>query len=348
MDGLPSGLPLQTKAPAQATVPVQRTLKSSIGCVGIGLHSGRKLEMVLHPARVGTGIIFRRTDAEAGPDGYEIPAHFQYIADTRQCTVLARPERPELRIGTVEHVMAALAGCGISNAVVSVDGPELPILDGSAASFVFLIDCAGIVDQGVTAPMIEVLRPVGIGHGDAFAELHPGSGDLDMAMSIAFDAAVIGHQALSLRLTPEAFRAELARARTFTLVGEVASLHAAGLALGGNLDNAVVVDDARVLNPGGLRMPDEFVRHKLLDAIGDLALAGAALRGRFLAHRSGHTMNHHLLRALFADRANWRLLPADAVRADAGPDARMTDGGAGLPSLGSWQERRLPVAAAPV
>ena len=342
MDGLLTALPPQT------TAPVQRTLKSSIGCVGVGLHSGRKLEMVLHPARVGAGIVFRRTDAAAGPDGYDIPARFDHVADTRMCTVLASPERPDLRIGTVEHVLAALAGCGISNAIVSVDGPELPILDGSAASFVFLIDCAGIVDQGVTAPVIEVLRPVAIGHGDAFAELHPSSGGLDLAMSIAFDAAAIGRQALALRLTPEAFRAELARARTFTLAGEVASLRAAGLALGGNLDNAVVVDDARVLNPGGLRMPDEFVRHKLLDAIGDLALAGAALRGRFLAHRSGHTMNNHLLRALFADKANWRLMAADAPRADAGAEARLTDGSAGLPGLGSWQERRLPVAAAPV
>jgi len=342
MDGLPSGLTLQT------TTPNQRTLKSSIGCVGVGLHSGRKLQMVLSPARVGTGIVFRRTDAAAGPDGHDIPARFDHVADTRMCTVLASPDRPELRIGTVEHVLAALAGCGISNAVVSVDGPELPILDGSAASFVFLIDCAGIVDQGAPAPVIEVLRPVAIGHGDAFAELHPSSGGLDLAMSIAFDAAAIGRQALALRLTPEAFRAELARARTFTLAGEVASLRAAGLALGGNLDNAVVVDDARVLNPGGLRMPDEFVRHKLLDAIGDLALAGAALRGRFLAHRSGHTMNNHLLRALFADHANWRLLAPDAPRADAGAETRLTDGSAGLPGLGSWQERRLPVAAAPV
>jgi UDP-3-O-[3-hydroxymyristoyl] N-acetylglucosamine deacetylase len=269
---------------------------------------------------------------------------------TRGLTVTTSPraERPDLRIGTVEHVLAALAGCGITNAVVSVDGPELPILDGSAASFVFLIDCAGIVDQGATASVIEVLRRVVVGHGDAFAELHPSSGGLDMAMSIAFDAAAIGRQALALRVTPEAFRAELARARTFAMAGEVASLRAAGLALGGNLDNAVVVDDARVLNPGGLRMPDEFVRHKLLDAIGDLALAGAVLRGRFLAHRSGHAMNNRLLRALFADHANWRLLPSDAVRVDTVGNARMTDGSAGLPGLGSWQERRLPVAAAPV
>jgi UDP-3-O-[3-hydroxymyristoyl] N-acetylglucosamine deacetylase len=338
MDGLANGLFPPT------ILALQRTLKTSIACVGVGLHSGRKLEMALHPAPIGTGIVFRRTDLE----GCEIPARYDHVADTRLCTVLACPDRPELRIGTVEHLLAALAGCGVTNAVVSVDGPELPILDGSAASFVFLIDCAGIADQGVTVPVIEVARSVAVAHGDAFAELHPGSSGFDMAMSIDFDAAAIGCQALALRLTPESFRAALARARTFTLVGEVATLRAAGLALGGNLDNCVVVDNARVLNAGGLRMPDEFIRHKLLDAVGDFALAGALLHGRFVAHRSGHALNNHLLRALFADAANWRALPSDSLSASAGSNLRMDDGSPGLPGLGSWQERRLPVAAAPV
>ena len=338
MDGLANRLPLQT------TLPVQRTLKASIACVGVGLHSGRKVEMTLHPAPAGTGIVFRRTDIDDG----EIPAQYDHVAETRLCTVLADPERPEVRIGTVEHILAALAGCGITNAIVSLNGSEVPILDGSAASFVFLIDCAGIVDQGATAPVIEVLRPVAVAHGDAFAELHPGPRALDMAMSIDFDAAAIGCQALTLRLTPDTFRADLARARTFTLIGEVASLRAAGLALGGNLENCVVVDNARVLNTGGLRMPDEFVRHKLLDAVGDFALAGAALHGRFVAHRSGHALNNHLLRTLFADDANWRLVPSDPLRIGAHPDLRMADGSAVLPGLGGWQDRRLPVAAAPV
>ena len=338
MDGLAYGLFPPT------TLALQRTLKTSIACVGVGLHSGRKLEMMLHPAPVGTGIVFRRTDIE----GCEIPARYDHVADTRLCTVLACPDRPELRIGTVEHVLAALTGCGVTNAVVSVDGPELPILDGSAASFVFLIDCAGIAEQGATAPVIEVARPVAVAHGDAFAELYPASGRLEMVMSIDFDAAAIDCQALALRLTPETFRAGLARARTFTLVGEVASLRAAGLALGGNLDNCVVVDNARVLNAGGLRMPDEFIRHKLLDAVGDFALAGAVLHGRFVAHRSGHALNNHLLRALFSDAANWRALPSDSVRPGHVPDLRTDDGSAVLPGLGGWQERRLPVAAAPV
>jgi len=212
------------------------------------------------------------------------------------------------RVGTIEHVMAALAGCGIDNAVVEVDGPEPPALDGSAAPFVFLLDCAGILAQDAPRASIEVRRPVRISDGDAFAELRPvaRATGLEMALSIDFAAAAIGRQALSLRLTPASFRQELARARTFTMAEEINRLRAAGLAQGGSLDNAVVVDQARVLNLAGLRMPDEFVRHKLLDAVGDLALAGAPLRGRFIAHRTGHTLNQRLLRALFADQSAWR------------------------------------------
>src|SRR5271165_1490913 len=279
----------------------QHTLKASISCVGIGLHSGQRVSMTLRPAPVDHGIVFRRTDI-----GVDIPARFDRVVDTRLATVLADSDA---RIGTIEHVMAALAGCGIDNAVVEIDGPEPPILDGSAAQFVFLLDCAGVVVQDAPRATIEILRPVRVTDGDAFAELRPpvpGIASLDMALSIDFPAVAIGRQALSVRLTPENFRLELARARTFTLAEEVAQLRAAGLAQGGSLENAVVVDQARVLNVAGLRMPDEFVRHKLLDAVGDLALAGAPLLGRFVAHRSGHTLNHRLLRAVFADRSAWR------------------------------------------
>ena len=303
MDGLPHSLPLHI-APT-----IQRTLKAPIGCVGVGLHSGRRVQLDLLPAPVGTGIVFRRTDL-----GVDIPARFDHVIDTRLCTVLGLPGRPEARVATVEHVMAALAGAGVHNAIVAVDGPEVPIHDGSSASALFLIDCAGIVEQGEFIPAIEVLRPVRVEQGEAFAELRPYPFAFDMAMSIAFDAAAIGRQALTLRLTPDSFRTELARARTFTQASEVQQMRAAGLALGGSLDNAVVVDGATVLNPAGLRMRDEFVRHKLLDAVGDLALAGAPLRGRFVGHRTGHALNNRLLRALFADAANWRFLPApDAV-----------------------------------
>jgi UDP-3-O-[3-hydroxymyristoyl] N-acetylglucosamine deacetylase len=303
MDGLPNSIPLQI------TPAIQRTLKAPIGCVGIGLHSGRRVQMRLLPAAPGSGIVFRRTDL-----GVEVPARHDHVVDTRLCTVLGLPDRPEARVGTVEHLMAALAGAGVHNAIVELDGPEVPIHDGSAASALFLIDCAGVAQQFQFVPSIEVLRPVRVDQGDGFAELRPFPFAFDMAMSIAFEAAAIGRQALTLRLTPESFRAELARARTFTLAGEVEQMRAAGLALGGTLENAVVVDGAKVLNPAGLRMPDEFVRHKLLDAVGDLALAGAPLRARFVGHRTGHALNNRLLRALFADDANWRLLPsADAI-----------------------------------
>jgi UDP-3-O-[3-hydroxymyristoyl] N-acetylglucosamine deacetylase len=293
----------------------QRSLKNAISCVGISLHSGRRTHMTLRPAATGTGIVFRRTDLE----GIEIAACFENVVDSRLCTVIARTDRPEARVGTIEHVMAALAGCGIDNAVVEVDGPEVPILDGSAAPLVFLIECAGVAEQDAPRAAIEILRPVRVEEGAAFAELRPApAAGLAMTFSIAFDVPAIGSQARSLELTPEAFRRDLARARTFTLAAEVAGLHAAGLALGGSMDNAVVVDHERVLNPGGLRMPDEFVRHKMLDAIGDLALAAAPLRGRFIGHRSGHALNTRLLRTLFATPSAWqRVVPSPWLSAAA-------------------------------
>jgi UDP-3-O-[3-hydroxymyristoyl] N-acetylglucosamine deacetylase len=297
MDGLPKNLISESAAWCQ------RTLKAPIGCVGVGLHTGQRVSLTFHPAPADHGIVFRRTDL-----GIDIPARFDRVVDTRLSTVIA-VARGNARVGTVEHVMAALAGCRIDNVLVEVDGPETPILDGSAAPYVFLLDCAGSVEQDAIQSVIEIRRPVRVSDGDAFVELrpaNPGQSGLDMALSIEFAAAAIGRQALSLRLTEDSFRHELARARTFTLAEEVEQLRAAGLAQGGSLDNAVVVDQARVLNPAGLRMPDEFARHKLLDAVGDLALAGAPLRGRFIAHRSGHALNNRLLRALFADASAWR------------------------------------------
>jgi UDP-3-O-[3-hydroxymyristoyl] N-acetylglucosamine deacetylase len=295
MDGLPHDLI------SDATTWCQHTLKASIGCVGVGLHSGQRVTLTFHPAGVDHGIVFRRTDL-----GVDIPARFDHVVETRLATVLGAPGGAT--IGTVEHVVAALAGCGIDNALVELDGPEPPILDGSAAPFVFLLGCAGRTEQSAPRAMIEVRRTVRVSDGDAFVELRPdpGSGGLEMALSVDFTAVAIGRQALSLRLSPESFRNELARARTFAMAEEIEQLRAAGLAQGGSLENAVVVEQARVLNPAGLRMPDEFARHKLLDAVGDLALAGAPLCGRFVAHRSGHTLNNRLLRALFADRSAWR------------------------------------------
>lgn len=302
----------------------RRTLKTAIGCVGVGLHSGRRVNMTLRPAAAGTGILFRRTDL-----GIDIPARFDRVADTRLCTALVAEDAPEARIGTVEHVMAALAGTGITDAIVELDGAEVPILDGSAAPFVFLIDCAGTVALALPAPVLEVLRTVRVEEGEAFAEFLPaGTPGFEAALTIDFPSTAIGRQQVSLRLTPASFRAGLADARTFTLAEDIARLRAAGLAQGGSLANAVVVDGPLVLNPGGLRRPDEFVRHKLLDVVGDLALCGAAISGRFVGHRSGHALNNRLLRALFADPAAWRLSEGE-IAAD----------GAAM--------SRLPIAAAP-
>lgn len=271
MDGLIESL-------APITQARQQTLKAAIGCVGIGLHTGRAVSLTLRPAPAGHGIVFRRTDL-----GLDLPARFDLVADTRLCTVLADPEKPEARVGTVEHLMAALSGAGVDNALVEIDGPEVPILDGSADPYLFLISCAGLVEQEATRPLLEIRRTVRVEAGEAFAELRPGPFGFDMALSIEFEAAAIGRQARSMRLTSEAFRQELARARTFALVGDVAKLKEAGLARGGSLANAVVVDGGRVLNPGGLRMPDECVRHKLLDVVGDLALAGTPFVAASLA-----------------------------------------------------------------
>ncbi|MGA3398057.1 MAG: UDP-3-O-acyl-N-acetylglucosamine deacetylase [Acetobacteraceae bacterium] len=304
MDGTPQ---IQLSIPAVW----QRTLKAPIGCVGIGLHSGKRVSLNLRPAEPGHGIVFRRTDL-----GRDIPARFDRVVDTQLATVLGDERWASARVSTVEHLLAALSALGIDNVLVELDGPEVPVLDGSAAPFVFLLDCAGVTEQPLTRSHIEIRRRVRVSEGDAFAELRPATGGqpgLDMALSIDFAAAAIGRQAMSLRLTPENFRRELARARTFTLAEEVAQLRAAGLAQGGSLDNAVVVDQARILNPGGLRMSDEFARHKLLDAVGDLALAGAPLSGRFIAHRSGHGLNNRLLRALFADASAWREVDAAPV-----------------------------------
>ena len=307
----------------------RRTLKTDIGCVGIGLHSGRRVSLTLRPAPVGAGIRFRRTDI-----GLEVAARFDNVVETRLCTALGVPGGDRAQsIATVEHVMAALAGCGVDDALVEIDGPEAPILDGSAAPFVFLIDCAGTAAQaGGGVQAIEVLRPVRVQDGEgpdaAWAELSPTPrSGLEASLTIDFPSTAIGRQSLALRLSPRTFRAALADARTFTLAEDVARLRAAGLARGGSLANAVVVDGPLVLNPGGLRRPDEFVRHKLLDAVGDLALAGAPLRGRFTGHRSGHRLNNRLLHALFADAANWRFAPA-------------------VPAEGAASVR-LPAAAAP-
>lgn len=287
---------------------VRHTLKSAIDCVGLGLHSGKYVRLRLMPAAAGHGIVFHRTDLDC-----RIPAKFDFVSDTRLCTMVGLPDRPEASVATIEHLLAALSANEIDDVLVEIDGPEVPILDGSAAPYSFLIQSAGVNENGGVRTSLEILRPVRVANGEAFAELRPhGAGayaasGLDLSLSIDFPSAAIGRQALSVSLTPESFAANLASARTFTMVSEIEDLRKAGLAKGGSLANAIVVEDAQVINPEGLRWQDEFVRHKLLDVVGDLALAGAPLIGRFIGNRTGHTLNNNLLRALFADSANYRV-----------------------------------------
>ncbi|MBB2160178.1 UDP-3-O-acyl-N-acetylglucosamine deacetylase [Gluconacetobacter sacchari] len=297
-----SSRPLPTRAAHQHALR-QHTLRQSISCVGVGLHTGLRIRLALHPAAENSGIVFRRTDL----GGRAIPGRFDHVVDTRLSTVVGDPANPALRVATIEHLMAALSACGIDNVLVDVDGPELPVLDGSAADFVFLLECAGQAEQAAPRAVIDILRPVRVTEGDAFAELRPGrEPGLALALSIAFPAAAIGEQSFTARLDRRTFRDEIANCRTFTLRQEIEALHAAGLARGGSLDNAIVVDGATVLNPSGLRRPDEFVRHKMIDAVGDLYLAGATINGTFTGHKSGHALNNRLLRTLFADAAAWR------------------------------------------
>ncbi len=292
----------------------EHTLRRSIHCRGVGLHGGQQATLTLHPGPAGSGVVFRRSDL-----GMDLRARHDMVSDTRLCTLLSDPARPGLRVGTVEHLLAAFSACGVDNVVVEIDGPEIPVLDGSSAPFVFLIDCAGRVAQPALRRVIEVLRTVRVEEDGAWAELRPHADNaalavptLSMSLGIDFRAAAIGRQSLRLELSEAGFRAGLQHARTFTQVGEIDALRAAGLARGGSLDNAVVVDGARVLNPGGLRMADEFVRHKMLDAVGDLSLGGARLHGCFAGHRSGHRLNNLVLRALLDDASSWRwAMPAE-------------------------------------
>ena len=275
----------------------QRTLRNAVGCTGIGLHSGRKVELTLLPAAPGTGIVFRRSDADA-----EIAARWANTIESSLCTTLSNGEG--IAIGTVEHLMAALAGAAIDNAVVEIDGPEVPIMDGSAAPFLQLIERVGSVEQDLVRRAVKVLKPVEIEDGGGSAALYPDHG-FSISFAIDFANPLIRRQELSLGIDAESFKAELSRARTFGLLDDVDRLRAAGLARGGSLDNAVVVSGTQVLNVGGLRYADEFVRHKLLDALGDLYLAGGPIIGHFRGVCSGHAHNRRLLAALFADADAW-------------------------------------------
>jgi UDP-3-O-[3-hydroxymyristoyl] N-acetylglucosamine deacetylase len=275
----------------------QRTIARAATCRGIGLHCGQAVTMTLLPASPGTGIVFRRVDA-----GAEIRAVWSNTIDARWCTVLSNGEGIEVR--TIEHLMAALAGCNIDNAVVELDGPEVPIMDGSAAQFVASIEWAGIVAQREARRAIKVLKPIKVQTDGASVALLPDHG-FSMSFEIDFDNPLIRRQDMTVAFDPDTFKTELSRARTFGLLDDVERLQRAGLALGGSLENAVVISGDQVLSPGGLRFADECVRHKLLDALGDLYLAGGPVIGHFRGSRSGHAHTRRLLTALFADRDAW-------------------------------------------
>lgn len=309
--------PTNTVSPitAQATPDIrsglrQTTLKNHIHCSGIGLHSGSKISMALYPAEADTGIVFRRVDIS----GHHavIPARFDRVADTRLCTTLANEDG--VTIATVEHLMAALAGCEIDNVIVEVKGGEVPIMDGSAEPFVFLIECAGSVELDAPRRVVQVTREVSILEEAGEASLSPAGLDrsgLTIDLNIDFKNTAIGRQNLTVTVSSNSFKNEICRARTFGFLEDVEALRQAGLAQGGSLDNAVVISGSEVLNEGGLRFEDEFVRHKILDCIGDLYLAGNPLVGTFSGLRTGHDLHNKLLRRLFADRSAWNLIPLD-------------------------------------
>ncbi len=276
----------------------QTTLRKSISCAGIGLHSGSEIHLTLHPASADSGISFVRSDLA----GLAIPARYDLVTDTVLGTSVARDGVAQ--VATVEHLMAALWGCGVDNAVIELDGPEVPAMDGSSEPFVFLIECAGIETLKAPRRSIRVLRPVSVDHGDKRISVTPAE-TLSVRFEIDFENPIIGRQVFDFKGVNGYFKSELSRARTFGLEAEVAAMHEAGLARGGSLDNAIVVGADRVLNEDGLRFNDEFVRHKVLDCLGDLFLAGAPILGRVEAVRAGHQLNNELLHALFADQANW-------------------------------------------
>jgi UDP-3-O-[3-hydroxymyristoyl] N-acetylglucosamine deacetylase len=301
----------------------QTTLRDHTALCGVGVHSGLPVTLTLHPADADTGLRFIRTRADGRHDR-EIPADMGAVTATEFATVLGDASGP--LVSTAEHVLAALAGLGVDNASVEIDGPEAPIMDGSAAPFVAAIDSVGIETLDQPRRYIRVLKPVRVAMGDAYGEIAPNPRGFRIEAEVDYDHPLIGHQALALDLKPDSFRREIARARTFGFMRDVTSLWNAGYALGASLENTLVVTDNRILNPEGMRFPDEFVRHKMLDAVGDLALAGGPLLGTYRSVRGGHKLNHAVLCALMSDASAWTWVEADALRPPARGHAEVAVG----------------------
>ena len=293
----------------------QRTLKNVIGATGVGLHTGKKVYLTLRPAPVGTGIVFRRVDLDPVA---EIPASLERVSDTRLSTTL---EHNGVKVSTVEHLMSAFAGLHIDNAFVDLDSDEVPIMDGSAAVFVFLIQSAGIEMQAAPKHFIRIKKPVEVRDGDKWARFEPFDG-FRVSFSIDFDHPTMQSSAqhATVDLSQISFAKEVSRARTFGFLQDVEALQEAGLARGGSLDNAIVMDEYRVINDDGLRYGDEFVKHKILDAIGDLYLLGRPLIGTFCAHKSGHGLNNGLLRELMKHRDCWETVAYDDSETTPSPE----------------------------
>jgi UDP-3-O-[3-hydroxymyristoyl] N-acetylglucosamine deacetylase len=291
----------------------QRTLKTTVQATGVGLHSGEKVYLTLRPAAPNTGIVFRRIDL---PQPVEIKAEPYAVGDTRLSSCL---EKDGVRVSTVEHLMSAFAGLGVDNAYVDITAPEIPIMDGSAGPFVFLLQSAGIEAQAAPKQFIRILKPVEVREGDKWVRLEPYNGfRVDLSIDFVHPVFDRSRQSVSVDFSTTSYIKEVCRARTFGFMQDVETMRAQGLALGGSLDNAIVMDEYRVLNTDGLRYDDEFVKHKVLDAIGDLYLLGHPLIGAFSGYKSGHALNNQLLRTLLQERQAWERVSFERVE-DAPP-----------------------------
>jgi UDP-3-O-[3-hydroxymyristoyl] N-acetylglucosamine deacetylase len=287
----------------------QQTLKNSIRASGVALHTGCKVNMTLHPAEVNAGVVFKRTDLE---HSVAFKACADSVGDTQMATSL---KSQGYHLSTVEHMMSALSGLGIDNVTIEVDGEELPIMDGSAAPFVFLLQSAGIVDQSAKKRFLRILKRIEVREGDATASLAPHEG-FKLSYTLEYDHPVFAahEHTACVEFSAMSFVKEVSRARTFGFLADFEKLQELNLAQGGSLDNAVVVDDSKILNEHGLRAHDEFVKHKILDAIGDLYLLGHSVIGHFHGHKSGHSLNNKLVRALLADEDAFEIVSFDEPR----------------------------------
>ncbi len=288
----------------------QTTLREQVTISGIGVHSGLPVNLTLNPADADTGILFSRTDADGGER--EVRADYRAVTATELATVLG--DESGVLCSTAEHILAALRGLGVDNALVEIDGPEVPIMDGSAAPFVDAIDQVGIKALSKARRYIKVLKPVSVAKGESFGELRPADSGFQLDIEINFESVLIGRQSISIDLTADSFRRELSRARTFGFMKDVSALWSAGKALGASFENTLVLSDNRILNSEGLRYADEFVRHKALDAVGDLALAGAPIIGAYRSVRGGHRLNHAVLVALMSDPSAYEVVEAGESR----------------------------------